>query len=327
MDTPLVSVIVIFLNAERFLREALESVFAQTYKNWELLLIDDGSIDAGTQIARTLAAQNPGRVKYLKHPDHKNRGKGASRNLGIQHARGEWITFLDADDVWLPNKLEEQVAILSSEPEAGMVYGLDQYWYSWTGKAEDQHRDFIPRLGVPANSLIPPPRLLPQFLRGKAAIPCPNSILIRREIAERVGGFEEAFRGISNVYEDQAFYAKVCLRTSIIAADLCWDKYRQHPDASCAVAQKTGQEYSARLFFLNWLEEYLSEHGISDSGVWRSLKKALWLHRHSPYWPKSAYNITRWIKKWLLRLEERITPEPISRRLWSRKDKSGRRVT
>src|SRR3712207_5043688 len=129
---PLVSVIIIFLNAERFVEEAVESVFAQTYDNWELLLVDDGSSDASTAIAGRYAEEHPGRVRYLKHPRHQNRGMSASRNLGIGHAKGEYIAFLDADDVWLEYKLQQQVAILGSHPEASMVYGNTLYWHSWT---------------------------------------------------------------------------------------------------------------------------------------------------------------------------------------------------
>src|SRR5262245_24155101 len=100
-DTPVksgaVSVIIIFMNAQAFISDAIDSVFAQTYTNWELLLVDDGSTDASTQIALSFANGNPGRVRYLEHSGHRNRGMSASRNLGIQHAGGEYIGFLDAD--------------------------------------------------------------------------------------------------------------------------------------------------------------------------------------------------------------------------------------
>src|SRR4051794_9610371 len=111
---PQVSAIIIFLNAERFIAEAIESVFAQTYDDWELLLVDDGSTDAGTTIARQCAERYPGRVRYLEHEGHRNRDMPATRNLGIRNAHGPYIAFLDADDVWLPHKLEQQVAILES---------------------------------------------------------------------------------------------------------------------------------------------------------------------------------------------------------------------
>ena len=118
---PLVSVVVIFLNAERFLRDAVASVFAQTYDRWELLLVDDGSTDAGGKIAERFALEHPDQVRYLDHPGHENRGMSASRNLGIRAARGDFIAFLDADDVWLPGKLTEQLALAAVYPDAGMI--------------------------------------------------------------------------------------------------------------------------------------------------------------------------------------------------------------
>jgi len=153
----MVSVIIIFFNAEGFLEEALESVFGQTYDAWELLLVDDGSNDGSTAIAQRYTEQHPGKVRYLEHTDHQNRGMSASRNLGIANAQGVYIAFLDADDVWLSNKLDRQVAILDSQPEAAMVYGPAQWWYSWTGRVEDRLRDYIPEPGVPPNTLLEAP--------------------------------------------------------------------------------------------------------------------------------------------------------------------------
>ena len=91
---PLVSVITIFFNEEKFIEDAVKSVFAQTYQDWELLLVDDGSTDKSTEIARRLAEQHPEKVRYLEHDGHKNRGMSASRNLGIRNADGEYHRFL-----------------------------------------------------------------------------------------------------------------------------------------------------------------------------------------------------------------------------------------
>src|SRR5689334_5372936 len=114
----LVSIITPFFNTENFLQEAIESVIYQTYENWELLLIDDGSTDNSMRIAQEYAAKYPDKIRYLEHHKHQNRGKSTSRNLGINHAKGEYICFLDADDVFMPLKLEKQLAILAAYPEA-----------------------------------------------------------------------------------------------------------------------------------------------------------------------------------------------------------------
>ena len=113
----LVSIITIFLNEERFLQEAVESIFAQTHDKWELLLVDDGSTDKSTAIAQEYARLFPAKIRYLEHEGHRNRGMSASRNLGIQNSCGEYISFLDADDAWLAHKLEQQVGVMEAEPE------------------------------------------------------------------------------------------------------------------------------------------------------------------------------------------------------------------
>jgi len=197
-------VVVPFRQAAAFLEESVGSVLAQTYPSWELLLVDDGSSDGGTAIARAHAARDPARIRYLEHPGHLRRGISASLNLGIRHAAGRYIAPLDADDVWLPGKLQAQVQALEKHPEAAMVYQRTQYWYSWTGRAEDRLRDFLEKLGVAPDTLVQPPTLLGLILRGQSPVPCPCNVLIRREAVEQVGGFEERF---VDLFTDQAFYA------------------------------------------------------------------------------------------------------------------------
>jgi glycosyltransferase involved in cell wall biosynthesis len=281
----LASIVIIFLNAERFIQEAIESVFAQTYSAWELLLVDDGSTDGGTAIAQQYARYHPRQVRYLEHQGHANRGMSASRNLGICHAQGPSIAFLDADDAWFSNTLEEQIAILKTHPEVAMVYGPIQWWYSWTGKPEDRERDYVEELGVQPNTVIKPPRLLPLFLRDKATVP--SGILVRRESIDRVGGFEDAFRG---EYEDQVFCAKICLNAPVFASGQCWYRYRQHADSCVMIGQKSGETYSARLFFLNWLAKYLSEQKVRDRRVWLALSLEFWRYRH----PRAFRLLMRW---------------------------------
>lgn len=319
IDKPLVSVITPFYNTRpQFMEEAIGSVLKQSYDNWELLLIDDGSTDESTDVARRYAEKYPHKIRYLEHSGHQNRGASASRQLGLKHAKGEYVAFLDADDIWLSHKLEQQVAILITQPEAAMLYGNTQYWYGWTGNSADSQRDYLPDLGVELNTLIEPPTLISLFLRGKAAVPCICSLLVKREAVERIGGFEDSFPGM---YDDQVFYAKICLESPVYVADACWDKYRQHPDSCCAMALNTEHAYSTRLNYLNWLTAYLSEREITDAGVWQAIQKELWLYRHYSAWPSLPAHIqhlVRRMKKWLLHLEERALPASIHRWLWVR---------
>lgn len=273
---PLVSVITIFFNGERFIREAVESVFAQTYDNWELFLVDDGSTDTSTEIARQYAAQYPTKVYYLQHEGHQNRGMSATRNLGQRHARGCYVGFLDSDDVWLPHKLERQVAILESQPQAAMIYGATHYWYSWTGLPEDLNRDYTPDLGIESDTLFEPTVLLTRnYPLGTGTACCPSDFLIRRDTILRVGGFEESFSGKYQMYEDQAFLAKVNLKEAVFVSRECWDRYRIHSDSCVSVVSNAGEYNNVRLFFLKWLENYLCKEMVGEPRIWASLKNAI----------------------------------------------------
>jgi len=281
---PLVSVVVIFLDTERFLEEAIASVVAQDHPNWELLLVDDGSRDGSSTIAQRWAERHADRVRYLEHPGHQNRGKSVSRNLGIRTARGEYVTFLDADDVFLPQKLSHQLALLRSHPEAAMVYGRTEYWFSWNCDARGG-RDFMSRLGVPANAVIEPPTLVTRFLRDPGVVPCICSVLARRRVADEVGGFDET---IQHMYEDQVFLAKMCLAAPVVTDAGCGERYRQHPQSTSSIAIAKGEYHPwrpnpARKTFLEWLAGYLRQRSIDDAELWSALDRELWPYRH-PFW-------------------------------------------
>ena len=162
--SPLVSVVLIFLNEERFLQAAIDSVVRQTSPDWELLLIDDGSTDGSRDIAQRYAVSDPARIRYLTHERAENRGKSVSRNLGLREARGEYVTFLDGDDVFRPEKLERQCALLFNN-RAALVYGRTLYWYRWPGAPPDARSDHEARLGVVPDRIYEAPQLLTTFLR------------------------------------------------------------------------------------------------------------------------------------------------------------------
>lgn len=275
LPTPLVSVVAIFLNAERFLNEAIGSVLTQTYPNWELLLVDDGSSDGSSAIARGYASREPHRVRYLEHPGHHNRGMSASRNLGLQQARGEYLALLDADDVWLPQKLERQVAILEAHPDVALLFGAPLYWFGWTERPEDRERDYVIDLKLPAHKVYDPPTLLLPFLQRAAPTPCPSDVLVRRAMAVSVGGFEAHFIGVNMVYEDQAFFSKLLLHAPAFASGETWDRYRQHPESCYAVSKATGGREAARHYFLTWFRQYLQDRGLRSGPVWQTVQAEL----------------------------------------------------
>jgi len=240
--------VVIFLNGERYLEEAVRSVRDQELADWELILVDDGSTDRSTQIAQDLAAEDE-RIRYVDHPGHENRGMSASRNLGAANGTAPLISFLDADDVWVPGKLAEQVDLLERMPDVAMVSGATLYWYSWDSASTMLDRVELP--GGIANQRLDPPdaalALGPLRRRTGAAA----EVLVRRRAFEAVGGFEERFRGM---YEDQAFYIKVFLRYPIYISSRSWLRYRKHDASHCGQLTRA-DTWRRRGDFLDWLLE------------------------------------------------------------------------
>ena len=169
---PLVSVVVPVRDEERFLAQALESVAAQTHEPVEVIVVDDGSRDRSTAIARSF----PG-VRVLEQAPA---GPGAARNRGIAAARGELLTFFDADDLMLPEKLERQAAHLLAHPETGCVLC--------------RHEVFTEDGGEPPAWAVAPPAWLARnpALEGRGILQ-PLSALARREVVEAVGPFSESF--------------------------------------------------------------------------------------------------------------------------------------
>jgi glycosyltransferase involved in cell wall biosynthesis len=271
---PTVSVIVCFLNEERFLGEAVASVLAQTFADWELLLVDDGSTDGSSGIARDLAASEPDRVRYLDHDGHRNLGLSASRNAGIARARGRYIAFLDADDSWYPGKLHEQVEILDRHPQAAMVIGASTYWRSWAGQSEGV--DEIIPIGAEQDAVIAPPELMTRlYPLGAGATPPPSDILARCDAVRAVGGFEASFRGPLMLYEDQAFLSKICRRYPVYVASACWDRYRLRADSIVATQRAAQRYWQVRSHFLHWLRRDLARTGGAPAQVQPTLDRAI----------------------------------------------------
>ena len=118
-EEPHVSVVMPAYNAERYIGQAIQSVLRQTYPDFELLVVDDGSKDQTVRIVRCLAEQDDRIHLYIMG---KNSGVSASRNFGVTQARGEWIAFLDSDDIWREDKLERQLSYLARFPSAAIGY-------------------------------------------------------------------------------------------------------------------------------------------------------------------------------------------------------------
>jgi glycosyltransferase involved in cell wall biosynthesis len=279
MSDPVVSIIVPFYNPGEFLAEAIASVFAQSYLDWELLLINDGTTDGSLKVAQYFAEEQAARVKLLAHPDGANHGLTETRNLGVRHTRGEFIALLDADDYWFREKLQQQVQILRNHPEAWMVFGRSEYWHSWN--PADREDDSIPQL-VPGGRIYDPPELWKLcYPFGSYGSPCPSDLLIRKTVVEQVGGFEECFDKTYPTHEDIAFLAKVFFSVPVYVSKECWDRYRRHPESLWAEAQRGEGEERSRAFYFRWIAEYMKSRGVKDPAIWELYRQRSWRYRHT----------------------------------------------
>jgi len=268
---PVVSIVMPFLNAEAYIGEAIASVRDQTFLEWELLLINDGSTDRSVVIGQA-AARIDDRIRLIVRDASLNRGAAAARNHGIAAARGEFIAFLDADDLFDPEKLAEEVTLMRANPEAMMVYGPTRWWHPG-----EERRDWVEDMSAQANRLHRPPTLLKDvLLLQRGEVPCICGVLIRRSAIAAVGGFYEGF----SLYEDQTLWVRMFLHYPVLVSNVARAVYRQHPASTSAVASNAGLydrfgPHSARKAFLEWIANYLSESEHRYPSLERVLRRNL----------------------------------------------------
>ena len=214
-----VSVIIPAYNGERYIGEAIEGILAQTYSDYEIIVVDDGSTDNTCQVIQ----QYGDRIKYLSQT---NQGVAASRNLGLTTAQGEYIAFLDQDDLFFPHKLASQVTLLDHNLSLGMA---NSGWQIVNERGEEkaavQPWQQIPNLNL-ANLII----WKPVFL---------GAMLFRHSWLERSGGFDTTLEQTPDV--------DLVMRLAMMGCSAAWVeqttvKYRQHEDNASKNTRLQAQE-------------------------------------------------------------------------------------
>jgi glycosyltransferase involved in cell wall biosynthesis len=190
----MVSVIIPTYNRAHLLKRALDSVTSQTHKDWELIVVDDGSIDNTADIVESIE-------DTLRYFSITHSGVSKARNTGLEHARGEWIAFLDSDDYWLPAKLAKQLEYLDTRKPPNHDYPryrlchTDEIWVR-NGKRINQgkkHHKYEGWFFKPSLHL---------------CLISPSSVLIHRSVFESVGRFDESFEYV----EDYDLWLRICSR-------------------------------------------------------------------------------------------------------------------
>lgn len=212
---PLVSVVIPAYNCAGYIGEALTSVFAQSYRPIEVLVVDDGSTDRTAEVARGFAE-----VRYLRQ---ENRGPSAARNHGIRLSDGDFIAFLDADDLWPADKLADQLALLQRYPEAGLAFGDMREFSAETGAMpsmfERYHLDeqYFGHREIAVDAV--------EKLMHMNFIPT-GAVLARKAALSAAGLFDESRR----LAEDWDLWLRVALRFPIVYAAKVWELKRAHQE-------------------------------------------------------------------------------------------------
>ena len=204
----LVSVIIPTFNGEKFIVEAIESVLDQSYKNFEILVVDDGSTDNTISVLKTFK----GKVQILQKP---NGGPASARNLGIRHSKGDFIALLDHDDFWLQDKLILQMQKFAENPEVAMVFS-DAYIFDDNSQTDVTNYFSIQR---PARGFVFPQLLMRNFI--------PNlTVVAKKTVFQEFGLFDTSGRAAST--DDYYKWLEVSLHYQVEFIDRPLAKFRLH---------------------------------------------------------------------------------------------------
>ena len=155
-----------------------------------------------------------------------------------------------------------------------MVCGAPQYWVSWGGHQGDRSDRIVPTGGLQDQVSHPPSLLRRLYPLGSGVSPCPSDLMLRRDVLLQIRGFEEQFVGPYQLYEDQAFLAKVYLAAPVYISSATWLLYRRHAESCVARVHREGKYHAVRRYFLAWLDRYLKDRDVADIAIWDALEQA-----------------------------------------------------
>lgn len=218
----LVSIVMPSYNTERFIKQTIESVLAQSYPNWELIIVDDCSTDNTDEVVEPFLADQ--RIIYIKNG--KNSGAAVSRNRALREAKGKWIAFLDSDDLWHPQKLEKQIAFMQE----------NNYHFSYTNYNE------INEASTPKGVLVSGPKRISQC--GMYAYCWPGCLTVMYD-AEYIGLIQITDIKKNN---DYAMWLKACKKASCYLLNENLASYRRRSGSISNLSYSALVKWHYRLF-------------------------------------------------------------------------------
>lgn len=232
-----VDIIIPAYNAARYLPAAIESVIAQTFEDWRIVLVDDGSTDNTADVVAPFVYRLGPKLKYIKQ---SNRGLPAARNVAIANSSAEFLALLDADDVWLPCRLSESLKCFEGRPQVGLTYGFNDR-IDPEGKIVDTF-DRRQKHGEG--------RIAPYIYMRKVDLNCPT-VTFRRKCVDEVGPFDESLRAT----EDRDLWLRIALRYEVALVPKVIAHYRMSPNSMSA---DSGRMLEAQVQFI---EKYYGAPG------------------------------------------------------------------
>jgi hypothetical protein len=256
-------------NSERYVAEALESVRAQTHTDWEVIFVDNGSQDGTEAIVRAYCERDA-RVRYLRTPRRLTLAE--CRNLAAREARGEWLAFLDADDAWLPNKLEWQLARVREDGggDVGLVYART---LSFSSRGEEGETVFRY-----AGRDLPEGWLLRTLLNEGCIIPLVSALVLKQAYWE-VAGIPTEY----TFAEDYYLFVAVAERRRVLCVQKACCRYRVHPDSMTA-REKTTSHRETLQVLAKWSTHLSPREYRRRVAVYETLIGVDAIVTHRRYW-------------------------------------------
>ena len=289
---PKVSVVIPVFNGAGVIGETIESVLNQTFRNHEIIVVDDGSTDGSGEVLKQFS-------KHITLCRQQNQGVAITRNRGISIAKGEWIAFLDQDDLWYPQKLATQIDYVEKYP------GVD-FFYSDMNTIDEKgnilNRNYLVTENQQPKELT---KLSFSLIFDNCPFPFPSTVLAKKEVLLKAGGFNPLFR--ANHHEDVELFVKVARITPIHFIPESLIAYRVRQSASPVTSWEWNwlvllktlwemwrDEPEKQILLVPYFAKYSSDYGTRclRSGDYRTARQ--FFRQAFSYKPLAWRNLARW---------------------------------